>query len=62
MQSRFEVFIKCPIKGSTVSTGYVVSGPEFKPDEKPTGVFNCPSCGQAHLWNTEQAQILEVFG
>lgn len=60
MQSQFEIFIKCPKTNEFVSTGYTTQNSTFSADEKPYGVFNCPSCGQSHSWSHEEAQIHEV--
>ena len=60
MSLEYEVHTKCPITGNPVTTGYVVKNATFAPDEKPYGVFNCPSCHSSHTWSYENAQIHPV--
>lgn len=57
MPLQYEAFVKCPRTGAYVSTGHVVAGPTFAAAERPSGVFDCPSCKARHAWHHEQALI-----
>ena len=60
MPSQFEVFAKCPKTGKLVNTGATAPNKTFAANEKPFGVFNCPSCGESHSWSYEDVEIQEV--
>ena len=57
MSLQYEAIMTCPNSGKLVSTGYVLTKPNFEDNEKPYGSFNCSACGQIHMWSHEKVTI-----
>lgn len=61
MTSQYEVFMVCPNTEKLVSTGYVLTKPEFAKDERPFGPLNCTACGGIHMWSYDKVMILSMY-
>jgi hypothetical protein len=51
------VMIRCPITGSTVSTGIETEAVVFRKLPRIPSRMLCPACGEEHVWSVASAWL-----
>jgi len=53
-----KVMIKCPTTGKLVPTGVEMDQASFETAQLADNGIRCPACGESHVWNKEDAQLV----